>query len=164
MFQGFRDFVLRGNVVDLAVAVVIGAAFSGIVTAFTEAVVNPLLAFAGGSEVPGFGPRLDPDNAATQVNIGVVLSAVLNFLIVAAVVYFLIVTPMNRLLTMRRRGEKPDVQAPTEDVLLLQDIRDLLRAQQQAGRPGGSPQPGVGGGPQPGVGGDPQPGQGGQEA
>lgn len=142
MIQGFKDFILRGNVVDLAVAVVIGAAFATIVTSFTDFVINPILAAIGGSDVPGFGPLLVADNPATQINFGQVLSAALNFLIVAAVIYFVIVTPMNRLMAMRKQGEEPEPEAPAEDVLVLQEIRDLLLAQAQQ-RPGGTAGPGV---------------------
>jgi large conductance mechanosensitive channel len=128
MLKGFRDFILRGNVVDLAVAVVIGTAFAAIVTAFTDAIVNPLLAAVGGADVPGLGFFLRGQNPATFIDFGAVISAIINFLIVAAVVYFVIVTPVNKLMEMRKRGQEPEVEAPSENILLLQEIRDLLRA------------------------------------
>ncbi len=127
MLKGFRDFIMRGNVVDLAVAVVIGAAFGAVVTSFTGNIVNPLIAAAGGANVNGLGFQIVADNPKTVVDIGAVITAVINFVIIAAVVYFVIVTPMNKLAELRKRGEAPEPAAPAEDVLLLQEIRDLLR-------------------------------------
>jgi large conductance mechanosensitive channel len=121
MLKGFRDFVLRGNVVDLAVAVVMGTAFGAIVNAFATDVIGGLIAQLGG--LPDVG-----DVGWGSVVVGTTVTAVLNFAIVAAVVYFLVVVPTNRLLEMRGRGEEPEVTAPTEDIALLQEIRDLLRA------------------------------------
>ena len=131
MLKGFKDFVLRGNVIDLAVAVAVGATFTAVVTAFTDGIVTPLLAAFGGTDVPGLGFFLREGDEATFVDVGLVVSAVVNFLIVAAVVYFVIVVPVNRLMALRRRGEEPEVAAPSEDVLLLQEIRDLLRTQDE---------------------------------
>ena len=131
MIKGFKDFVLRGNVVDLAVAVAVGAAFTAVVTAFTGGIITPLLAAVGGADVPGLGFFVRGDNPATFVDVGLVISAVLNFLIVAAAIYVVIVVPVNRLMAMRKRGQEPEVESPAEDVLLLQEIRDLLRAQNQ---------------------------------
>ncbi|MFP5334108.1 MAG: large conductance mechanosensitive channel protein MscL [Actinomycetes bacterium] len=127
MIKGFKDFVLRGNVVDLAVAVVVATAFTAIVTSFTESVVNPVLAAVGGPDAIGLGFHLRPGNDATFVDLGAIITAIITFLIVAAVVYFLIVVPVNRLMALRKRGEEPEPAAPPEDVLLLQEIRDLLR-------------------------------------
>ncbi len=119
-------FVLRGNVVDLAVAVVIAGAFGLVITAFTDGVVAPLLAAVGSADTPGLGFFLRAQDAATFVDLGAVVSAIVNFLIVAAVVYFVIVLPMNRLLARRRAGQVEEVEATPEDVALLQEIRDLL--------------------------------------
>jgi large conductance mechanosensitive channel len=127
MIQGFKTFIMRGNVVDLAVAVVIGAAFSAVVTSFTNNIINPLIAALGGGSVNGLGFQLVSGNPKTVVDIGAVLTALINFLIVAAVVYFLVVTPMNLLAERRKRGEEPEPKAPAEDIVLLQEIRDLLR-------------------------------------
>jgi large conductance mechanosensitive channel len=127
MIQGFKTFIMRGNVVDLAVAVVIGAAFSAVVTSFTSNIINPLIAALGGGSVNGLGFQLVSGNPKTVVDIGAVLTALINFLIVAAVVYFLVVTPMNLLAERRKRGEEPEPKAPAEDIVLLQEIRDLLR-------------------------------------
>lgn len=129
MIKGFKDFLLRGNVVDLAVAVVIGAAFATVIKAFTDGIIKPILTAAGGADSAGFGPTLRAGNDATLVDIGALLAAAINFVIVAAVVYFAIVVPMNRLMTSRKQGVEPEPTAPAEDVLLLQEIRDLLKAQ-----------------------------------
>jgi large conductance mechanosensitive channel len=127
VIQGFKTFILRGNVVDLAVAFVIGAAFTGVVTSFTNNIINPLIAAVGGTNVNGLAWKIVGDNNKTVMDFGAVITALINFLIVAAVVYFLVVTPMNLLAERRRRGEEPEPTAPAEDIVLLQEIRDLLR-------------------------------------
>lgn len=108
MLKGFRDFILRGNVVDLAVAVVIGAAFNSIVTALVKDVVTPFIGAIGGQ--PNFS-TLAFTIHNSKILYGDFLNALVSFLIVAAVVYFFIVTPMNRILNRIKRGEKVD---PTE--------------------------------------------------
>jgi large conductance mechanosensitive channel len=136
MIKGFKDFILRGNVVDLAVAVVIGAAFATVVKSFTSGIIEPLLAAVGGGNPgDGLGFRLRGDNPKTLVDFGLIIGAVINFLIVAAVIYFLIIVPMNMLLERRRRGEEPAPAAPPEDIVLLQEIRDLLRERPLNDRP-----------------------------
>lgn len=133
MIKGFKDFILRGNVVDLAIAVVIGAAFATIVTAFTKGIIQPLIASIGSTD-PGAGGlnfKIRPTNDATLVDVNSLLTSVINFLIVAAVIYFLIVVPMNLLMERRKRGEEPEPAAPAEDIVLLQEIRDLLRQNTQ---------------------------------
>ncbi len=127
MIQGFKNFIMRGNVVDLAVAVVIGAAFTGVVTAFTNNLINPLIAAFGGSNVNGLAWQIIGANDKTVMDFGAVITAIINFVVVAAVVYFLVVTPMNLLAERRKRGEEPEPKAPAEDIVLLQEIRDLLR-------------------------------------
>ena len=81
MLKGFKDFLLRGNVLDLAVAVVVGAAFTAIVTAFTSNIINPLIAAIGGSDELGWGKEIIAGNAETFVNIGAVVTAIINFII-----------------------------------------------------------------------------------
>ena len=125
MVKGFKDFILRGNVIDLAVAVVIGAAFGAIVTAFTANIINPLVAALGGADSPGLGYTLVEGNEASRIDFGLVITAAINFLIVAAVVYFILVLPMNKLKERRRSGEEEGQAEPT-DVELLIEIRDLL--------------------------------------
>jgi large conductance mechanosensitive channel len=126
MVNGFRDFVLRGNVIDLAVAVVVGAAFGGVVTALVENLINPLIAAIGGQPDLSDVATFTVNNA--NFSVGAVLSAAINFLIIAAAVYFVLVMPVNRLLEMRQRKQVPEVQATPEDIALLQEIRDLLKA------------------------------------
>jgi large conductance mechanosensitive channel len=134
VLKGFKDFLMRGNVVDLAVAVVIGAAFTTIVTAFTNGLIKPLISAIGGSDAAqGLGFRILGANQSTFMDFGGVINAAINFVIVAAVVYFVIVLPVKHLQERRKRGEEPGPAEPT-DVELLIEIRDLLRAQQQNGR------------------------------
>jgi large conductance mechanosensitive channel len=127
VIQGFKNFIMRGNVVDLAVAVVIGAAFTGVVNALTTNLINPLIAAFGGSNVNGLAWQIIGDNKKTVMDFGAVITAIINFVMVAAVVYFLVVVPMNLLAERRKRGEEPEPKAPAEDIVLLQEIRDLLR-------------------------------------
>lgn len=133
MLRGFKDFLLRGNVVELAVAVVIGAAFTAVVTAFTDSFLTPLIGLvAGGGEVAGTvvvnGQVFD---------YGAFVSQVITFVLTAAVVYAAVVLPLRKIAERRQRGEEAGPVAPTQ-VELLAEIRDLLRAQQGAG-PGGPP-------------------------
>ena len=135
VFQGFKDFIMRGNVVDLAVGIVIGAAFTAVVSAFTAGFIKPLIQLMGG------GSGL---NAGTWKVRGVAfdyatfLNAIITFLITAAVLYFLVVMPLNMLAERRRRGEEPPPKAPNEDIVLLTQIRDLLAQNSAAQGPRGS--------------------------
>ncbi|MGW4394979.1 large-conductance mechanosensitive channel protein MscL [Amycolatopsis nivea] len=130
MLKGFKDFLMRGNVVDLAVAVVVGAAFTAIVTAFTNGLIKPLISAIGGSDAAqGLGFRILKENGATFMDFGGVINAAINFVIVAGIVYFLVVLPVKHLQERRKRGQEPGPAEPT-DVELLIEIRDLLRAQQ----------------------------------
>ncbi len=133
MLKGFKDFILRGNVIELATAVIIGSAFTAIVKAVTDHLIQPLVSSFGSAEVEGLGFRLRPDNPATMIDFGAIISAAINFLIIAAVVYFLIIMPMNKLneISKRRQGIDPEEEAPSTDDLLI-EIRDLLVAQNDA--------------------------------
>src|SRR6187399_2358921 len=106
MVKGFKDFILRGNVVDLAVAVVIGAAFTTVVTSVTKGVLEPLINAVTPAASPGFGVQLVDGKENTYVDLAGVITAVINFLIVAAVVYVAIVLPLNTLKARRKRGEE----------------------------------------------------------
>jgi large conductance mechanosensitive channel len=141
MLKGFKDFILRGNVIDLAVAVVIGAAFSAVVTAFTDKIIKPLLAAVAPPNTSGFGPTLIANKPSTLIDFGSLISALINFLIVAAVVYFIIVVPMKKIQDRRKRGEEEGPAEPT-DVELLTEIRDLLkeRAAQSGDNGAGEPE------------------------
>ena len=124
MFKGFRDFLLRGNVIDLAVAVVIGTAFGAVIAVFANDVIGGLIGALGGT--PDFGTAGFTINDS-KVILGSTINALIYFFIVAAVVYFVVVVPVNNLMERRKRGEEPEVAAPTEEIILLQEIRDLLR-------------------------------------
>ena len=123
MVKGFRDFIMRGNIVDLAIAVVIGVAFGALVTTTTNALIKPLIGvFMGGGAAGGtFMVR------GQTFDVGAVITAIITFLITAAVVYFLIVVPMQRLAARRTRGDADvPTPAPTDEAVLLTEIRDLL--------------------------------------
>ncbi|MFB9904602.1 large-conductance mechanosensitive channel protein MscL [Allokutzneria oryzae] len=129
MLKGFKDFIMRGNVVELAVAVVIGSAFTAIVTAFTNGVIKPLINTVGGSDpAKGLGFNIISDKPSTFIDLGTVINAAINFLIVAAVVYFVLVLPIQKIQERRERGKEAGPSKPT-DVELLTEIRDLLQAQ-----------------------------------
>lgn len=129
MLQGFKDFIMKGNVIDLAVAVVIGAAFGKVVTAIVESVLMPLIAAL--FRAPSFDEWFVLDINGVAVRFGVVLTALVNFLLIAAAVYFTIVLPMNKMIERRNRrlGIEPEPEPVAEDVALLTEIRDLLSAQ-----------------------------------
>jgi large conductance mechanosensitive channel len=129
MLKGFKDFILRGNVVDLAVAVVIGAAFGTIITAFTEKIIQPLINALTPPGSPGLGVTIVAGKPTTYVDFAALITAAINFLLVAAVIYFVIVLPLNTIKERRKRGEDPGPAEPTQ-VELLAEIRDLLRSQQ----------------------------------
>jgi large conductance mechanosensitive channel len=115
MLAGFRDFILRGNVVDLAVAVIVGATFKTIVDKFVEGIVNPLLGALVGQ------PNFDDALIIGPFKFGLVLTAAVNFLLTAAVIYFVLVVPMNRFFK-----KKEVVAPPSAEAELLREIRDLL--------------------------------------
>lgn len=123
MLKGFRDFIMRGNVVDLAVGIVIGAAFTGLVNSFTGSFLNPLIGVLGGGK-PGKGAQFTVHGQ--NFTWGVFINQVITFLLTAAVLYFLVVFPMNKLAERRKRGEVPPPEAPSEEIKLLTDIRDAL--------------------------------------
>ncbi|MGA5463504.1 large-conductance mechanosensitive channel protein MscL [Mycobacterium sp. NPDC050041] len=123
MLKGFKEFIARGNVIDLAVAVVIGAAFTGLVTAFTANVVQPLIDRIGAGPDAEYGVLRIPLGGDQFVDLNAVLSAAINFLIVAAVIYFVIVLPFKKL---KERDAK--VATSETELTLLTEIRDLLRA------------------------------------
>jgi large conductance mechanosensitive channel len=145
MLRGFKDFLLRGNVVDLAVAVVIGAAFTAVVTSFADSFLTPLIALLGGGGELGGQWEIN-DQVFTW---GAFVSKVITFVLTAAVVYFLVVMPMHRLFERLASGQEPTPVGPTQ-IDLLVEIRDLLRAQQGITPPDPSvgrhspPRPGAG--------------------
>ncbi len=134
MIKGFKDFLLRGNVIDLAVAVVIGTAFTAIVTAFTNSLIRPLINAITPPQSPGLGFNVISGKDTTYLDFAAIISASINFLIVAAVVYFVIVLPMNLIKERRKRGEEAGPPEPTEIELLVQ-IRDLLAQGEPTAKP-----------------------------
>jgi len=120
MLKGFRDFLMRGNVVELAVAVIIGAAFNGVIDGLIKGIIDPLIATFS----PGDVKALETALMLGPFKAGLVLSAILNFLIKASVVYFFIVRPFASFAA--RFAPAPAAPAPTEK--LLGEIRDLLAA------------------------------------
>jgi large conductance mechanosensitive channel len=123
MLKGFKDFILRGNVVDLAVGIVIGAAFTTVITAFTKAFLEPLIRLMSGGkglQAGAFRVRGIAFDWASFIN------ACITFLITAAALYFLVVYPLNKLAERRARGEEPPSAAPSEEIKLLTEIRDAL--------------------------------------
>lgn len=123
--KGFRDFIMQGSVVDMAVGIVIGTAFGAVVTALVDAFINPLIVvFTGGGDVGG---KFVVNGVTFEW--GSFVSAIIYFLLVAAVVYFFIVVPVNRLRERVHRGESP--AEPADDIKLLTEIRDELKQQRE---------------------------------
>ncbi|WP_159841784.1 large conductance mechanosensitive channel protein MscL [Nocardia sp. CY41] len=128
MFKGFKEFLMRGNVIDLAVAVVMGTAFTSVVTSVTKGVVNPLLAVFGSTNQLGLGVQLIPSKPATFIAIGPIITAAIDFVMVAAVLYFVLILPMK---TIKNRFGTPKAAEPTQ-IELLTEIRDLLAERHDA--------------------------------
>jgi large conductance mechanosensitive channel len=132
MIKGFRDFILRGNVIDLAVAVVIGGAFTALVKAFTDAFITPLVNTAlwalgmGKDGVPGSITL----PSGEVLGFGVMITAIIIFLITAAVIYFVFVVPMNKY--RERFVEEEVAEAEISSEQLLTEIRDLLKEQKSS--------------------------------
>ncbi len=129
MLKGFKEFILRGNVIDLAVAVVIGAAFTGIVNAIVDQVLNPLIGALFNSA--SLSKALPVHVGKATLEFGAVLGALIQFLLVAAVIYFALVMPINYLRRVSFRKKEQAQQTPAEpapptELELLADIRDLL--------------------------------------
>lgn len=125
MLKEFRDFLMRGNIVDLAVAVVIAVAFADLVNSVVTNLLTPLIAAIVGE--PDFGALSFTVNGST-FSYGLVLNALFTFLSVAAAIFFFVVKPMNAIQERTGRG-KAEPDAPSEDIALLTEIRDELRAQ-----------------------------------
>ncbi|MBF6672860.1 large conductance mechanosensitive channel protein MscL [Glutamicibacter halophytocola] len=130
MLKGFRDFIMKGNVVDLAVAVVIGAAFGAVITALVDNVLMPLIAALVGS--PNFDSFLLLNINGVDIKFGVFLTALVNFLLIAAAVYFALVMPMqklnNHLAARRAAGEEEPEEEIDPQLELLAQIRDELKS------------------------------------
>jgi large conductance mechanosensitive channel len=130
VIKGFRDFIMRGNVIDLAVAVVIGVAFTGLVGAFTNGLIQPVVNLALGGGVSGGKVEVN----GQVFDLGGVINAAITFLITAAVLYFVFVLPMNKYKEVQaRRTDKPEREEES-DLDVLKDIRAELQSQRSGGR------------------------------
>lgn len=121
VLKGFRDFLARGNIVDLAVAVVIGTAFTGLVTKFTDSIIQPLINRIGAGKDASYGILQIGIGGGQTIDLNILLSAFINFVLVAAVVYFLVVLPYNKIRTKEAAESAEDKQ-----LRLLTEIRDAL--------------------------------------
>lgn len=128
MIKGFKEFIMKGNVVDLAVAVVIGGAFSIVINALVNSVLMPLISALVGSH--NFDNFAKVTLNGNDIAFGVLLTAVVNFIIVAAAIYFVVVVPMNHMIARRnaKLGINPDEETPDPQVELLTEIRDALKS------------------------------------
>ncbi|QDG89147.1 large conductance mechanosensitive channel protein MscL [Pseudarthrobacter sp. NIBRBAC000502770] len=131
MLTGFKNFIMKGNVVDLAVAVVMGTAFGAVVTALVNKVLMPFIAGLVGS--PNFDSFAKVDFNGNAVEFGVLLTAIVNFLLIAAAIYFVVVMPMNHMIERRNRrlGINQDVKEESAEdphIALLTEIRDSLQS------------------------------------
>jgi large conductance mechanosensitive channel len=123
VYKEFRDFITRGNVIDLAVAVVIGLAFTAIINAVVSGLITPLIGMIGGNDYRD----LDFTINGSTFEYGLVINAIIQFLLIAAAVFFLIVKPINVPNERRRRGLEPEPAELSDEAALLTEIRDLLR-------------------------------------
>lgn len=123
VYKEFREFITRGNVIDLAVAVIIGLAFTAIINAIVSGLITPLIGMIGGNDFSD----LDFTINGSTFEYGLVINAVIQFLLIAAAVFFFIVKPINMLNERRRRGEEPEPEELSDEAALLTEIRDLLR-------------------------------------
>jgi large conductance mechanosensitive channel len=129
MFKGFKEFIMRGNVIDLAVAVVIGAAFTAVVTAIVDGIFNPLIAAL--FDADSLANSMVVQIGKAEISFGLVLAAIINFLLIAAVVYFVFVVPINKMKEAQERRRKSGITAedeadPVTELDMLTEIRDLL--------------------------------------
>lgn len=124
MLKGFKEFISRGNVVELAVGVIIGAAFKNIVDALVDGIINPLIAAVIGK--PDFSDAFILTLNGTDVKFGLLITAIINFILMAFAIYFCIVVPMNALNNRRKKAEDEAPEEPSDEVKLLTEIRDAL--------------------------------------
>jgi large conductance mechanosensitive channel len=128
VFKEFKTFIMRGNVVDLAVAVVIGAAFGAVVTSLVENIITPIIGIPGKADFSTLHFTIHD----SVFRYGLFLNALISFVSVAAAIFFFVIKPLNVLAERRKRGAVPEDEtpAPSDEAVLLSEIRDLLRAQQ----------------------------------
>ena len=127
MLKGFKEFLAKGNIVDLAVAVVIGTAFTGLVTKFTDSIIQPLINRIGAGKEASYGILQISIGGGQTIDLNILLSAFINFALVAAVVYFLVVLPYNKI--RRRESAESDTD---KELRLLTEIRDALGGKDSA--------------------------------
>ncbi|MDR2722729.1 MAG: large conductance mechanosensitive channel protein MscL [Cellulomonadaceae bacterium] len=132
MFKGFKDFLLRGNVLDLAIGIVVGGAFTAVVQGLVNGILNPLIAAIFGQPDISHIGKFHLNGA--EFSVGLVLNALLNFIIIAAALYFFVVLPVNKLMAMSKKPSPADEALSLEqsEVDLLTEIRDLLKTQNTA--------------------------------
>ncbi|MDO5740391.1 MAG: large conductance mechanosensitive channel protein MscL [Ornithinimicrobium sp.] len=130
MIQGFKEFIMRGNVVDLAVALVIGVAFAKVVEVVVGSIITPLLNAAGGANASGLGFEILKGNPSTYMDFAAIINALIVFLLTALVVYLAFVVPMNKFNERRHGGLEPAVEV-TDEVATLREIRDLLAVRRE---------------------------------
>ena len=146
LISEFKEFALKGNVVDMAIGVIIGAAFKDIVTSFTDSFINPLIASVGGAEIAGairlpwvdYSGLTMEEIQSLSLNYGAFITAIINFLIMALILFFML-KAINTLkggggtLAKKKKGAKEEEPAPapepSDEVKLLTEIKDLLKAQ-----------------------------------
>jgi large conductance mechanosensitive channel len=133
MLKGFKEFIMRGNILDLAIAFVIGSAFATVVKTVVDNLVAPLIASIGGSNVNGLAFHIVDGNEKSIVDVGAIINALIVFVLTAAVVYFVLVVPMKKIQERRAAaaaatGEEPEPEPLTTDQQLLVEIRDSLLA------------------------------------
>lgn len=123
MIQGFKEFLFRGNIVDLAVAVVIGTAFAALIKSFSDSFISPLLGLIGGGGPDGMSVEVD----GQYFTFGAFITAIITFVITAAVVYFVVIVPVKALQERRAAGKEPEPEVVPDDIALLREIRDALK-------------------------------------
>jgi len=143
LIKEFKEFALKGNVVDMAIGVIIGAAFKDIVTSFTDSFINPLIASVGGAEIAGAIrlPWVDytgltmEEIQSLSLNYGAFLTAIINFLIMAIILFAMLkgINALKNGVGKIKKGKKEEAPAPapepSDEVKLLTEIKDLLKAQ-----------------------------------
>jgi large conductance mechanosensitive channel len=125
MLKGYRDFILRGSVLDLAVGVVIGAAFTAVVSSISTGVLTPLVARVAGAESAEIAISI---GGGQSIDLGIVINAGMAFLITSTVLYFVVIVPVNRIRALiRQDGLDPTENLEPADVILLREILEELR-------------------------------------
>jgi large conductance mechanosensitive channel len=131
MIKEFKAFVMRGNVVDLAVGVIIGAAFTSVINSLVNNVFTPIIGTVGSTDFRDLTITLRHGNPPVVLRYGAFITDVISFLLIAAAVFFFVVKPMNMLAARRARGQEPEDETTlSEEAVLLTEIRDLLQADQ----------------------------------